>query len=317
VLLVAVVLAFRIAIMLTPTVARYCMTGGSPPTQGFSLWVQEHLDTLFDSEKSAAEVTAELQATLDEGSVVLVADIEEPFELRKLQVRWSRAPSGGTLEDVDVCTFHFLKLDSGVPSNSWLTADYTTLETAFGTAWGAIKDYYNAFVHLDQYRWYADGPAFYHQVGGSGPFVPIGDNAARRVTEVDVAGTAANGNPMLPPQVAISVTEKVSSRKHWGRFYLPTIWAQACTDPGRLANSAITHLLPPWVTFYNAARAAQLIPVVFSIQKPERPKKPSGTLPAVGAVAYEVTSLQMDDLFDVIRSRRYSAPTIRTNTALT
>jgi len=60
-----------------------------------------------------------------------------------------------------------------------------------------------------------------------------------------------------------------------------------------------------------------MVPVVWSIAKPERPKAGGGTLPAAPAVAYEVTSLQMDNLFDVIRSRRYDVATIKTNTALT
>jgi hypothetical protein len=79
----------------------------------------------------------------------------------------------------------------------------------------------------------------------------------------------------------------------------------------------VTALLAAGVTFYNACRTASLIPVVFSIQKPERDKAGGGTLPAVGAVAYEVVSLQMDDLFDVIRSRRYASAVNKPRTALT
>jgi hypothetical protein len=60
-----------------------------------------------------------------------------------------------------------------------------------------------------------------------------------------------------------------------------------------------------------------MVPVVFCIQKPSRPTAGGGTLPVQAAVAYEVLSLQMDDLADVIRSRRWDTPTIRSVTTLT
>lgn len=313
----AVVLALRVAIMLTPVVTRWAASGGSPPTQGFTLWLQEHWNVFSDPAKSAPDVTAELQASLDEGSFVLVADVPGPFELRKLQVRWDRTPPAGPVQDVDVCTFHFLKAPGGTPTNAWLDSDYATLETAFGAYWTAIKPDFPTWQHLDQYRWYADGPAFYHQVGGSGPFVPIGDNPARRVTEVDVPGTSGATSP-LPPQCSITVTEITSGRKHWGRWYLPACGASTVMgSDGRVLSGIVTALLGAAVTFYNAARTASLIPVVFSIQKPDRPTARGGTLPAVGAVAYEVVSLQMDDIVDVIRSRRYDRAVNKPRTALT
>lgn len=299
--------------------ALYVLSGGVTDTGTIKSGVENIIRRWMDGEDTEA-LEEEFNVGFPEdpnNPGWVLADVEDAFELRKLQVRWSRAPAGGTTEDVDVCTFHFLKLASGVPTNSWVTGDYTTLESAFGTFWGSIKVNWASWIHLDQYRWYADGPDFYHLETGDTIYKPNGDNPARRVTEVDVAGTLTGGTSMLPPQVAMTVTEKTSSRKHWGRFFLPGMSATNTSADGRISSSSLSSLLSAAVTFYNAARAASLIPVVFSIQKPVRPKKPSGTLPAVGAVAYEISSLQMDDLFDVIRSRRYGAATIKTNTALT
>lgn len=294
----------------------YGVSGGvtqfTPVTQG----VEYIVGSFFDG-KSTAEISEGVNAQFsEEGGGWIVADITGTFELRKLQVKWSRAP-GGRVEDTDVCTFHFLKVVSGTPSNDWSSGtEYSAVESAFNTYWGTLKDDYPSYIHLDQYRWYKDGPAFWHQIGGSGPFVPIGDNPSVRITEVDTAGTGSVTN-MLPPQVAWSVTEITSSRRHWGRFYLPAAGATRLDSTGLLSSVELGGSLTASVTFYNACRAANAIPVVFSIAKPDRATAGGGELPAVGAVAYEVTSLQMDDICDVIRSRRWATGVTKTRTALT
>lgn len=245
-----------------------------------------------------------------------MTDWAAPFELRKLQWRLSRAPSGGIAEDVDVMTFHFAKAAAGVMGTFNDATDLAAVETALGTYVNTLKTGWKSYVHSDQYRWYRDGPAFYVLNEAGTAYTPIGGNAAIRVTEVDVPGTSAT-TAQLAPQLAMTITEVCSSRLHWGRYYLPAGTVDMSDADGRIASSTIGTILPASITFYNACRAAQMVPVVFSIQKPVRPRKPSGTWPAVGAVAYEVLSLQMDNLFDVIRSRRYRGPTTRTRTALT
>ena len=216
-------------------------------------------------------------------------------------------------------TFHFLKTSSGTPA-AWVDGtDLPALETLIGNYWTSTKIYYPSFLHSDQYRWYRDGPAFYELRATPAParYVPLPTgNPAIRVTEVDVAGTGS-GN-VMPPQMAISVTEKTSSRLHWGRWYLP---APCVTGPldasGRLPSTNVDALTGFAVTLYNACRAASYIPVVWSIQKPVRLKRNGSELPEQVARAYEVNSIQMDDLYDVIRRRRYSSPTYRKVTTLT
>lgn len=251
-----------------------------------------------------------VDSTIDEGyeGSTVMAEWSGDVELRKLAVRWSRSPSGGVPADVCVCTWTFLRLDGDTPSVDWSDdSHYTTIESAFGTFWSSIKELYPSWTHLDQLRWYADGPAFR-------PTPPEG-NPARRVTEVDVAGT---GDPTecLPPQAAISVTEKTLIRKEWGRFYLPAPRAYASSSQGRINTASLDQVADAVEIFYNACRAAALVPVVFAPALPERPKKPTGTLPARTGVVYEVTSTQVDDTFDVIRSRRWNAPVVRDSRVL-
>lgn len=294
----------------------YGASGGVTNFTPISQGVQYIVGRFFEGDDSATiqdNVNAQFG---EEGGGWIVADVPAPFELRKLQVRISRQPAG-RLEDVDVMTFHFLKVVSGTPSNDWSSGtEYSAVETALSAMWTTDKTDYPSFMHLDQFRWYKDGPAFYTLNDDGSAYVPIGDNPATRVTEVDVAGTSS-ATAVLPPQVAWSITEITSSRRHWGRFYLPAGDANRLDATGLLGATELGSSLGAAVTFYNACRAANAVPVVFSIQKPERPKAGGGTLPAVGAVAYEVTSLQMDDICDVIRSRRYQNGVTKTRTALT
>jgi hypothetical protein len=249
--------------------------------------------------------------------VFVVTDFTGTFELRKLQWRISRAPSGGIVEDQDVMTFHFIKATGGTPGTYNDTTDLAAVETAAGTFFNSLKPDYPAFMHSDQYRWYKDGPAFWHTNAAGDKVIPVIPNPAIRITEVDVPGTMTGGIPANPPQLATSVTEKTSSRKNWGRFYLPAIQPSLADNDGRMTTAKTDSICAATVTFYNACRAASMIPVVHSIPKLARATAGGGELPAQNSIAFEITSIQVDNLFDIIRRRRYSAPTYRKNTVLT
>lgn len=315
----AVVLLFRVAIALAPVATRVVQTSGPGDVNAVANKLANFWSRLSDPGEDPNELAVEMSEA--EGEVFYVTDFAAPFELRKLSVRFSRAPAGGTVEDQDVMTFHFLKTSGGAPGTYVDGTDLPAVETAFGTFWTACKTSYPTWVHLDQYRWYKDGPAFYELREDPPPakYVPLAiGNPSIRVTEVDVAGTASAGD-VMPPQVAVSVTEKTSARVHWGRFYMPGgVAAFFADNDGRLDMSNVgTTFQGAAVTFYNSCRSANMTPVVFSIQKPERLTKKGATLPAVEAVAYGVTAIQVDNVLDVIRRRRYSAPTVRTSTNLT
>jgi len=236
-----------------------------------------------------------------------VADIHSSFELRKLQWRLSRAPAGGTTEDVAVMTFHFIKTPT--PQGPWDdTADLAGIESLIDPYWTALSALYPPWIVSDQYRWYKDGPAYYKLNGDGTAYIPVGGNEAVRVTERDVIGTNTDVS-MLPPQCAVTVTELTSDRKHWGRWYLPAFGASLADGEGRVEVPTLSAIMTASGQFYGQAIASGFQPVVFCVQKPVRPKRPSGTLPEQEAVAFAVTELQIDNLFDVIRRRRWDHAT--------
>jgi hypothetical protein len=297
--------------------ARWVFQGGSTDLglvkNALGTWWSRLTDPHEDPETLTAEMSA---SEFETSGAWLVTDFTGTFELRRLQWRLSRAPTGGTSEDQDVMTFHFIKATGGTPGTYVDSTDLAAVEGKFNSMWSAWGSRFPPFMHSDQYRWYKDGPAYYELNGDGTAYVPIAaGNPAIRVTEVDVAGSGAG--VANAPQTAMTLTERTSSRIHWGRFYIPAPVAAQNDVDGRIATANVGGILADAVTCYNACRAASMVPVVWSIQKPARHKKNGATLAPAPPVAYEVTSLQMDNLFDVIRSRRYRAATVKTNTALT
>jgi hypothetical protein len=132
--------------------------------------------------------------------------------------------------------------------------------------------------------------------------------------EKDVAGTGSGS--MLPPQVAISVTEKAGSKLHWGRFYLPNPIVGASGTYGRLETTYATAIANATDTMYEALKTAALHPVVYRRPLPVRTKVNGVELPARPGTAWSVTDIQIDDVFDVIRSRRWKYPALRTQRAI-
>lgn len=291
----AIVLGFRLAVMLTPVIYRTVASGGSTPFTPVQQLLQQQWSRLTDPTEDPVVLSTELSAMAGEGSYILVTDYSAPFETRKLSVRWARSPAGMVAEDVDVIGIQFLKAPGGVPTNSWLDSDYTTLETAFGSLWNTLKVKYPSYMVLSQYRWYADGPALH-------PPPPEG-NPARRVTDLTVAGTSG-AIVNMPPQDAESVTFKTSTRRGWGRVYMPAMHGDSLTlnANGNLTTAATDLLASSWVTFLNAARAASLVPVVFSLTHSK---------------AMEILIVQVDDLIDIQRRRRWKRADYKKQTTLT
>jgi hypothetical protein len=107
---------------------------------------------------------------------------------------------------------------------------------------------------------------------------------------------------MLPPQVAESVTFKTVSRRHWGRIYWPAITAANSTSSGTIGTAEVDTLANAFVACFNTCRAANLYPVVYD---------------HVSGTSRSVDTVQVDDLFDVIRRRRWKQPSYRKIVALT
>lgn len=228
------------------------------------------------------------------------------YELRKLTMKWKRTPATGVPQDAAMCTFHFINLTGGLPDASWTTGDYTTVENAADTFWNALKVLHLAQTELTEYHWRADGPAFR----------PFGSSLSPtlRITPKAVAGSAASGT-QLPPQCAITVTETTAStfvvedvegvgaqtRNRWGRYYLPAPTHGGCSN-GRVEPGYQTTIANAAEAFYEACVTGGIHPVVYS--------------PTTGH-AWSVLEIHVDDIFDVIRSRRYITPLTRAPRVIT
>lgn len=233
------------------------------------------------------------------------------IELRRLVVKFSRAPLGGGSEDYDAITCHFVKLTGGAPDSNWLAADYAAVEARFNTWWTAQKVEYPSWFKLASYVWYKDGPAWSPIDRGNGP-----SNPAARTTTVNSPGTAT-ATAWHPPQLAVSVTKVCDIRKRWGRLYLYAGLSAYADSAGYFNSGAAASYLSRLVTCFNGCRADGKQPVVWSRARSSHSSKRGGTIDAHDATAYEITGLQIDNLYDVIRSRRYGTPTLRTLTNLT
>ena len=109
-----------------------------------------------------------------------------------------------------------------------------------------------------------------------------------------VTGT---GTGTMPPQVAISHTLRVAARRHWGRFYLPGISVDTVDTYGRIDTDITDDLLSALITLYSDMADDDWYPVVLQ----------AGGL-STGACR-TVTSFDIDNVYDVIRRRRYDRST--------
>jgi hypothetical protein len=216
-----------------------------------------------------------------------------------MQLRWKRdgGLAGGT--DDAVTTHHFVYAPGGTPSDTWASAQFEAVEAALATLWGVLDFAYSNVSGPKQARWYKFGPAIVP------PQAPV------RILDLTLSGTSAGTTLQMPPQVALSVTEKTTDPKSWGRFYLPAFIQPIGTQYGRLDASNQGAIADAVDAFYEACIAASVFPVVYSSAKPERQTAGGSTLPARGARALPVKQIQIDDVFDVIRSRRWSDPLLR------
>lgn len=243
-----------------------------------------------------------------------MAEYTGAYELRRLEVRWTRTPTVGVVQDPAICTFHLLNLTGGSPDASWTDADYLAVEARFDTWWTAnLNDFYRPETKLAEYVWRADGPAFR----------PFGDDLSPtlRITTKAIAGTYGGTSEQLPPQCACSVTEVIPAtfmaygvgvpgstpgtgrtqlRNRWGRFYLPPPTAQFLND-GRWGQSFTDQVADDTKTLYDGLVTDQFIPVVYS--------------PTTGS-SWSVEEVHVDDIVDVIRSRRFDTPLRRTPRAI-
>lgn len=202
-----------------------------------------------------------------------------------MQVRWLRGrPAGQPGEDEMVNTIHCQTSDGG-----WSEDDRDVVHTQWANLMlGELNAMMSSDVKLDQVR-------LYNLPATSGP---LGDPAF-----TISFGTPGSGSPSatLPPQCAVTVTWLTSSRRHWGRIYLGGFVNTLCSN-GRVEEGNLSTIADQFQSFGQALRDAGIGIVVWD--------RTSWT-------AYDVQELQMDDVWDVQRRRRYSNPLFRNHRDIT
>lgn len=205
--------------------------------------------------------------------------------VRRAVLRFTRTPPGVSTDDVAEVHHDFINYTGGTPDDTWTTADFTTLETALVNWWVAIQGHISNDYHFSEIRWYRVG---------TGVFPP---NPAERVTPM--AGSGSSGAAALPPQVAISITYKTAARKQWGRTYLGGI-----TVPALASHGAIDPDLCDTLGTATDALVAEAFSHEFL----------HGVTSKVAGSFLATETIQVDDVFDVIRSRRWKHATHKYDT---
>lgn len=278
------------------------MSEAGQPTTGQSL--KFAIDQLSTSGESDSALSGTVSALL--GYSASVATYEGSFEVRRVQ--HSFEIDSGILggDDVRVITFHLLKLVAGAPSATWVAGDFTGAESAFAAWWLDINQYYTARTKLVKRAYYKAGPAI------TPPQAPVFQ------ADLAITGDEGNTTAQLPPQVALTVTEKSGPQRNWGRFYLPAPAAGRTNEYGRPSAGFISAIATATDTLYEALKTNGTPVVIYLPALPIRSPAASdpryktvGTYAARTALARTVDELQVDNVWDVIRSRRYDRSTDR------
>lgn len=192
-------------------------------------------------------------------------------------------------EDVAIITMHWRGAEPGFPDN-W--APMTSTERGNATqkiesAFQGIKARFTNKMSLREVRWYAT-----HADG-----TPAG--GAIEIQNVNMAFTGVDN--ALPPQVACSVTWKTDKRATWGRFYLPGLIQTQLAPNGRLLDSSADAIVAEMAGLADRGSTVTETLTVWS--------KKEGT-------HHDPQVVQIDDVLDVIRSRRFSSTLYRSQVGL-
>lgn len=226
------------------------------------------------------------------------------LEWRRLAVEISRTTPGGTVEDRAVTTWDLLNITGGDIDTSWTTTDYTTAEAAFDEFWGTWAGLASSSHAVVGYKWYAmrfaDPMTASHRFENTGP--------PQRAVSKAIPGTGSSAP--LPYQIACAITEKTAIPRHWGRVYIPGIATVSMGTQGRWGSGFTTFFANAAAELVDDLGTAQLFPVVATTQM-KADGSPPGTLTLKPGLN-QITSLVVDDIPDVIRSRRPKQPLLRT-----
>jgi hypothetical protein len=204
-------------------------------------------------------------------------------------------PTGSTdAADEWIMGFDIANITGGVLDSTWTPADYTAVGTPMITMLNALLAGQHIQCTRKEARFYRR--AFNPLSNAQNPFAPSGP--PENVASWTGVGT---GTGYSPAQVAISVTEKTTYPRHWGRMYIPGVEVGDITGALHIPATRVDAIAQAVHDCYAAWMAAEFFPVVPVTQVLGAPTR--GLL--------TVTEVQVDDVYDVIRRRRAHTTTYR------
>lgn len=200
-----------------------------------------------------------------------------------MQIVFTRTAPGTYAEDVAVMHFDFLNMTAGAPDDTWTAGDYTAIEGHLTTWWNTLKTAVGTYTTLKELRWYRLG------AGVTPP------NPPTKVTPIGTAGS--NGSPENAPQLACSISLHTGPRRNWGRTYLPGLTTFNVAATGGLVKTTQVDIIANAThTLLTAAAAADFYMVVYSKTRQE---------------LLGVEQIAVDNIWDIIRRRRWEHPTYK------
>lgn len=203
--------------------------------------------------------------------------------------RTAQAPN----EDMALFTLHIRGIVDNLPDSlgSITNGDRDAFATTVQSFWDTIKVNVSTMVKLVQIRFYELGEDLQTDMGP-----PV------YVKTYNSAG--ASSFQIMPPQMAMSVTLKHPSTggvgrtgSRWGRFYIPGWTAGAFAGTGRFDSTFIGTVANKAVELYRPSGGVNGC---------------KGTIWSRKAWAhFDPNVIQVDDVPDVVRSRRFSSTNTR------
>lgn len=222
-----------------------------------------------------------VQSVFDNITFERVAETAGAPEGRRVVFVFARSSSASAVEDPAEFGMSFVNVTGGDVDDSWTDADYTTMETKLIAYWNAIRDNCSRCA-LTELRWYREGPAI------------VAPNPSVRITEVGIASSGTVG--IMAPQVACTTTIRTAVRRSWGRWYIPNIAFGIADGYGRISAASVADLGVAARDLFQSATDDEFMPAVYS-------RTHRGFISA--------TAVEVDDVLDVIRRRRYKHPVAR------
>jgi hypothetical protein len=220
------------------------------------------------------------------GTEIAASTDPNPGTWRRFSFHWANLGTADPADD-QFFTIDIVNITNGAVDSTWTAGDYNLLQPALDSFVAGIAAHTSSLMTCDYVDVYKMA---FRPYSDPKPFALTG--APEHRYTMNHPGT----NTPNFPQVCSSVTEITLNRRHWGRFYTPTLGAQACDiATGRVHATAVNSLASTVETFYAALYAFEFQPVVPTTQVD---KVPTRTLQYVNGI-------RVDDVSDVQRKRRY------------